>query len=176
MDYLHLTVGDKFDHEMPDESMSIMLNGGTPVLAFNFSVTENNIKAFMDGITSFGLFTEDNILFFLYKIDNFLDWSDLAFSIHLAGDETIIDDGSYLPFTILLIESGTNIIKGIRIVTASPRFRSMFTKIIAEQNTEKFNTITYYKKINKIYENYPKTFPMLAKSRITERGGLTLLE
>ena len=176
MDYLRFTVGEKFDHAMPDESMSIMLNGGTPVLAFNFSVTEKNIEAFLNGITSFGLFAENNILFILYKIDGFLDWSDLAFTIHLAGGEKIVDDGTYLPFNILLIESGTKIIKGIRIVTASPKFRTIFTQLITEQNTEQFDTIAYYKKISQIYENHPKTFSMLAKSLITERGGLTLRE
>ena len=176
MDCLHLTIGEKFDHDMPDESMSIMLNDEVPVLAFNFSVTENNIKTFLSGITSFGLFTEDNTLFFLYKIDGFLDWSDLAFTIHLAGGETIVDDGSYLPFNILLIESGTNIIKGIRIVTASPKFRTILAKIIAQQKTEKFDTLAYYKKINRIYAGYPKTFSMLAKSLITEKGGMTLRE
>jgi len=176
MDCLHLTVGEKFDHEMPDESMSIMLNGGAPVLAFNFSVSEKNIESFLNGITSFGLFAENSILFFLYKIDGFLDWSDLAFTIHLAGGEKIVDDGSYLPFHILLIESGTNIIKGIRIVTASPKFRTILAKIITQQKTEKFDTLAYYKKINKIYESYPKTFSMLAKSLVTEKGGMTLPE
>ena len=176
MDCLRLTVGEKFDHDMPDESMSIMLNGGTPVLAFNFSVTEKNIETFLNGITSFGLFAEDNILFFLYKIDGFLDWSDLAFTIHLAGGEKIVDDGSYLPFHILLIESDTNVIKGIRIVTVSPKFRTILAKTIARQKTEKFDTLAYYKRINKIYESYPKTFSMLAKSLITEKGGMTLRE
>ena len=176
MDCLRLTVGEKFDHDMPDESMSIMLNGGTPVLAFNFSVTEKNIETFLNGITSFGLFAEDNILFFLYKIDGFLDWSDLAFTIHLAGGEKIVDDGSYLPFHILLIESGTNVIKGIRIVTASPKFRTILAKNIAQQKTVIFDTLAYYKKINIIYESYPKTFSMLAKSLITEKGGMTLRE
>ena len=172
MDCLHLTVGEKFDHDMPDESMSIFLNGGAPVLTFNFSVSEKNIKTFLNGTTSFGLFAKDNILFFLYKIDGFLDWSDLAFTIHLAGGEKIVDDGSYLPFHMLLIESGTSIIKGIRIVTASPRFRAILEKTIAQQIAEKFDTLAYYKKINQIYENYPKTFSMLAKSLITEKGGV----
>ena len=31
-------------------------------------------------------------LFFLFKIDGFLDWSDLAFTIHLAQDEKIEDN------------------------------------------------------------------------------------
>jgi len=32
MDYSKLTVGEKFDHDMPDESMSIIVNGGAPML------------------------------------------------------------------------------------------------------------------------------------------------
>ena len=176
MDYLQLIVGEKFDHTMPDESMSIVLNGGVPILTFNFSVSEKDIQNFLNGTTSFGLFTDKNILFFLFKIDGFMDWSDLAFTVHLAGGEKIIDDGSYLPFSLLLIESSTNIIKGIRVVTVTPTFRSILTKILQKQNTERFDTLAYYNNINTIYESYPKGFSMLAKSLITEKGGFTVRE
>ena len=93
MDILSLTVGKIFDHGMPDESMSIVLNNGTPMLTFNFSVSENNIDAFQNGLSSFGLFASKDLLFFLFKIEGFLDWSDLAFTIQLAKDETIEDNG-----------------------------------------------------------------------------------
>ena len=176
MDYSILKVGEKFDHDMPAESMSIMLHGGIPMFTFNFTVSEKDIQNFLDGTTSFGLFTEKNILFFLFKIDSFLDWSDLAFTIHLAGGEKILDDNSYLPFNLLLIESGTNIIKGIRVVTVTPTFRSILAKIIQQQNTERFDTLDYYKNISVIYDCYPKGFSMLAKSLITEKGGVTVRE
>ena len=113
MDYLYLTVGKNYERDMPDESMSTVLNGDILILAFNFSVSGKNINTFLNGSTSFGLFTEKNILFFLFKIDGFMDWSDLAFTIHLTGDEKLNDDGSYLPFHLLLIELGTSIIKGM---------------------------------------------------------------
>ncbi len=68
------------------------------MLTFNFSVSENNIRDFLNGDASFSLFSEANILFFLYKIDGFLDWSDLAFTIHLTDDEKKDNDGRYLLF------------------------------------------------------------------------------
>lgn len=114
MDTLRLAVGEKFDHDVPPEGMSIALMNGVPMLLFNFSVTEKNIAAFRHGSISFGLFFENNSLFFLFKIDRFLDWSDLAFTIHLAQDEKIEDNHSYLPFSLVLIESSTSIIKALR--------------------------------------------------------------
>ena len=176
MNYYSLKLGEKFDHDMPDESMSIMLNGGVPVLTFNFRVSDKDIQNFLNGTASFGLFTDKNILFFLFKIDRFMDWSDLAFTAHLAGGEIIIDDGSYLPFSLLLIESSTSIIKGIRVVTVTPTFRSILAKILQKQNTERFDTVAYYKNISAIYDSYPKGFSMLAKSLITEKGGFTVRE
>jgi len=176
MDYLQLVVGEKFDHDMSNESMSIVLHGGTPMLIFNFTISEKDIQNFLNGTISFSLFSEKNMLFFLFKIDGFMDWSDLAFTIHLAGDEEIIDDGSYLPFSLLLIESGTNIIKGMRLVTVTPTFRSILTKILQKQQVEKFDSVAYYKNISTIYESYPKVFSMLAKSLITEKGGFTVRE
>ena len=176
MDFSILKVGEKFDHDMPAESMSIMLNGGVLVLTFNFSVSEKDIQNFLNGTASFGLFVDKNILFFLFKIDSFLDWSDLAFTAHLANGEIIIDDSGYLPFSLLLVESGTNIIKGIRIVTVTPNFRSILAQIIQKQNAERFDTLTYYSNISSIYESYPKAYSMLAKSLITEKGGFTVRE
>ncbi|MDD1643761.1 MAG: hypothetical protein LUQ29_10900, partial [Methylococcaceae bacterium] len=73
--------------------MSIVLNSGAPLLLFNFSLSEKNIAAFQNGVSSFGLFAEKDLMFLLFKIEGFLDWSDLAFTIHLAQDEKIEDNG-----------------------------------------------------------------------------------
>lgn len=174
MDILKLSVGEKFDHNMPAESMSIVLMNGAPMLTFNYSVTEKNIAAFLNGSLSFGLFFEHNILFFLFKIEEFLDWSDLAFTIHLAGDEQVEDNGGYLPFHLVLVESETSIIKGLRVVTATPAFRSMLAGITQQQAKERFDTIDYYKKIGALYEAYPSASSMLKKAMVIEQGGVTL--
>jgi len=85
LDILSLTVGKTFSRGMPDESMSIVLNSGAPMLVFNFSLSEKNITLFKNGVILFGLFAEKNLLFLLFKIAWFLDWSDLTFTIHQAG-------------------------------------------------------------------------------------------
>lgn len=170
----NLAVGEKFNHDMPDESMSIVLVNGAPMLTFNFSVTENDIDAFLRGSSSFGLFYEHSLLFFLFKIDDFMDWSDLAFTIHLAGDEKVEDNAGYLPFNLVLVESATHIIKGLRMVTVSPAFRSMLALIIQQQAKERFDTVAYYKKIGALYQAYPSTDSMLKKALIIEQGGMTL--
>ncbi len=173
-DYLHLIVGERFDHNMPGESMSVILVNGAPMLTFNYSVSKNDIAAFLNGTASFGLFTENNILFFLLKIDGFLDWSDLAFTIHLAGDEQVTDNPSYLPFHLVLVESGTSLIRGLRIVTVTPAFRSRLARITQQQARERFDTIDYYNKIGVLYERYPSAGAMLKKAQIIEIGGKTL--
>ncbi len=175
-DILRLAVGERLDRNMPDESMSIILADGTPMLTFNFSVTENNIAAFLNGTTSFGLFAENAILFFLFKIDGFLDWSDLAFTIHLAGDERVEDGSHYLPFNLVLVDSKTKIIKGLRVVTVSPAFRSMLACITQEQAKKRFDTIDYYKTIGTLYEKYPSASDMINKALIVEQGGITVPE
>ena len=174
MDIIKLIVGETFDHNMPAESMSIVLMNGAPLLTFNFSVTEKNIAAFLHGSPSFGLFSEHTVLFFLFKIDGFLDWSDLAFTIHLAQDELIDDNGGYLPFHLVLVESSTRIIKGLRVVTVSPAFRSLLARITQQQAKERFDTIDYYKKIGALYETYPSASSMLKKAMVIEQGGMTL--
>ncbi|MDD5494110.1 MAG: hypothetical protein PHG36_05510 [Dehalococcoidia bacterium] len=174
MNIIKLTVGEKLDHNMPAESMSIVLMNGAPMLTFNYSVTEKNIAAFLNGSSSFGLFFEHNILFFLFKIERLLNWSDLAFTIHLARDEEIEDNGGYQPLHLVLVESETSIIKGLPVVTVSPAFRSMLARITQQQAKERFNTIDYYKKIGVLYEAYPSASFMLKKAIIVEQGGVTL--
>lgn len=174
MHTLKLTVGEKFKHDMPAESMSIVLVNGAPMLTFNYSLTKKDIDAFHHGSISFGLFSESNILFFLFKIGGFMSWSDLAFTIHLAGDEKVEDNAGYLPFNLVLVESETHIIKGLRMVTVSPTFRSLLVLITQQQAKERFDTVDYYKKIGALYEIYPSASFMLKKALIIEQGGMTL--
>jgi hypothetical protein len=79
MDIFNLTVGENLETQMTDESMSIVLNKGVPMLDFNFSVSERNIEIFLNSLALFDLFADNSILFILFKIKVFLDWSDLTF-------------------------------------------------------------------------------------------------
>ena len=176
MELLKLCVGERFDHDMPDEGMSIILASGTPLLTLNFSVSPGEIEAFLNGPASFALFAEQNVLFFLFKIDGFLDWSDLAFTIHLSGDETIEEDYAYLPFNLVLVEPDTKIVKGLRMVTVSPDFRLRLTEFIRQQAEESFDTLAYYRKIGSLYDQYPTTADLLNNAVIIEQGGMTLPE
>ena len=169
-----LVIGERFDHDIPDDGMCVILNSGAPLIVFNYSLTPREIKAFQDGDCSFGLFTEKDLIFLLFKIDGFMEWSDLAFTIHLAGDERIDDDPSYLPFSLVLVESQTQIIKGLRMVTVSPAFRNQLVSAIDNQAKTPFHTIHYYNAIGTVYEKYPSVTDMLNKSLIVEQGGLTL--
>lgn len=174
MELLKLAVGERFDHDMPEEGMSIILASGTPLLTLNFSVTPGEVHAFLNGVTSFALFAEQNVLFFLFKIDGFLDWSDLAFTIHLAGDESIAEDYAYLPFNLVLVEPNTKIIRGLRMVTVSPDFRLRLAELIRQQAAEQFDTVTYYRNIGSLYDQYPAATDLLKKATVIEQGGTTL--
>ena len=169
-----LMVGERFEHELPDDGMSVIINGGAPLLVFNFTLAPGEIKAFQNGSSAFGLFAENNLLFFLFKIDGFMDWSDLAFTIHLAGDETIDDGPGYLPFNLVLVDYPTRIIKALRLITVSPVFRKHLARAIDAQAQNPFNLIDYYNAIGAVYEKYPSVTDMLNKSLIVEQGGLTL--
>ncbi len=174
MDFIKLYVGERFDHDMPEEGMSIVLANGAPLLTFNFSVSPGELQAFLNGTASFALFAEQNLLFFLFKIEGFLDWSDLAFTIHLAGDETIDAGEAYLPFNLVLVEPDTKIVTGLRMVTVSPDFRSRLAELIRKQAAKPFDTMTYYQAIGRVYERYPAASDLLKRAVIIEHGGKTL--
>ena len=81
-------------------------------------------------------------MYILFKIDGFLDWSDLAFTIHLAQDEKIEKNEGCLPFSLVLVKSSTSIIKALWMVTVTPAFWSMFARITQQQAQERF--LTYF--------------------------------
>ncbi|BBL57524.1 hypothetical protein [Methylomonas koyamae] len=174
MEYLKLCVGERFDHDMPAEGMSIVLANGAPLLTFNFSASPREIQTFLNGNTSFALFAKAELIFFLFKIEGFLDWSDLAFTIHLAGDETIDEGNAYLPFNLVLVDPGTKIVKGIRMVTVSPDFRSRLAELIRKQASEPFSTTAYYQAIGSLYDQYPTASDLLKQAVVIEQGGKTL--
>ena len=145
-----------------------------PLIAFNFSVNAKNIADSHNGACSFGLFAENTALFFLFKIDGFLDWSDLAFTIHLAQEEALDDNDGYLPFALVLVDSQTSLIKGLRMVTVTPAFRSVLAGIIRQQAQEHFDTIAYYKTIGVLYDRFPSAADMLNKAVIVEQGGINV--
>jgi hypothetical protein len=173
-EYLKLCVGERFDHDMPAEGMSIILANATPLLTFNFSASPREIQAFQNGNTSFALFAKAELIFFLFKIEGFMDWSDLAFTIHLAGDETIDESDAYLPINLVLVDADTKIVKGLRIVTVSPDFRCRLAELIRNQASQPFDTVAYYQAIGSLYDQYPAATDLLKQAVITEQGGKTL--
>jgi len=112
--------------------------------------------------------------FSFYSKSGFLDWSDLAFTIHLAGDETIDKGDGYLPFNLVLMDPVTTIVKGLRMVTVSPDFRSRLAELIRKQSLEPFYTMTYYRGIGSLYDKYPTASDLLKQAVIIEQGGKTL--
>ena len=174
MELLKIIVGERFDSSLPDEAFSINIVNGSPLMIFNFDVSDTDISNFLNGQVSFGLFSDQDMIFFLFKIENFMEWSDLAFTIHLAGDETIEVHDSYLMFNLVLIESETKIVKAIRAITVTPDFRAKIAEAIKQQALIKFETINYYKGIGEMYDKYPTASDMLKFASVVEVGGTTV--
>jgi hypothetical protein len=128
---------------------------------------------FKNGVILFGLFAEKNLLFFLFKIKGFVDWSDLALACIRRRMKKIKDSGGHLPFNLVLVGSSTSIIKALRMITVSLRFRSVIANAFERQHNELFNVIDYYKSIKVIYDTYPEVFSMIKNVLIVEQGGIT---
>ena len=172
MEMFNIQNGERFENELPPEAFSINLVNGMPMIAFNFDLSDADVKCFLNGDVSFGLFNRGTMLFLLFKIGGFMEWSDLAFTIHLSN-ETIEIHESYLPFNLVLVESKSKIVRGLRVVTVSPDFRNKLATIIGEQRQVPFNTIEYYKQIGKLYNQYPNATDMLKEAVVVETGGKT---
>jgi hypothetical protein len=92
----------------------------------------------------------------------------------LAGDEEVDDEAYYLPFHLVLIDPKTKVVKGLRMVTVSPAFRTMISGILLQQSKQRFDTVDYFKRIELLYKSYPSAIDMLKKAPIIGQGGSTL--
>ena len=126
----HLVVGKPFAPERqrwPADTFEYRYFSGHHLLQFCVaSPSARDIEAFSKGRMSVALYHEQNVIFFLFRIEGFMDWSDQAISIRLVAeaDQELppLPDGARIPLTLVLVEADNGNVAAMRMVTYSPRF------------------------------------------------------
>lgn len=141
------------------------------------SPPEREIKAFSEGAMHIALYCEQNVIFFCFRINNCMDWSDQAFSIQLIHEEDrdIPDTGNaYVPLSLVLVDADTGIIRALRMVTMTPLFASAFKKRLQIQKDTPFSREEHFATVERIYRRYPTSRHIVRASLLQECAGKTI--
>lgn len=119
----------------PDGVLFDIDDGGGQLLFLMDSPTEAEIKNVRYGSIDFALFESRNIIFLLAKFGE-LNWIDTPYSVHLSKTYKLrkITEGEGLSTLIMLVDTRTETIKTLRLVSFSTEFTRSLFSLIEKQN------------------------------------------
>ena len=143
--------------------------GGHELVFFVANLTSKEVKAIQQGTMEFALFTEGSLIFLLYRVAGFGDWSDAPYSWHLVKEmlpeqatlpPAVLDEERYL-LSVTLVEATTGIIKALRVVTFSPQFTRQLHAAIERQALSPWHgNAAYNAAIGDVYRRFPAAADM----------------
>lgn len=177
-----LVVGQPFAPERrcwPDDTFEYRYFSGHHLLQFCVaSPSMRGIEAFGKGRMSVGLYHEQNVIFFLFRIDGFMDWSDQAISIRLVAeaDQELppLPDGARIPLTLVLVEADNGNVAALRMVTYSPHFSRVMHRWLQAQKDMPFRKEDHMAAVQDIYRRFPDSKALAKAASFIERAGSKL--
>jgi len=116
-----------------------------------------------------------SVLFFMFKIEGFYEWSDQGISVCLVPledrDRLEHQAGTHIPLNIVLVDADTGKVAAMRMVTFSPQFSELFLHTFRQQLVTAFDPALHTQSIAEAYNRWPSTKDMVAAAAIMERAG-----
>lgn len=174
-----LTVGQPFSHERSkweDGRIEYRFFSGNHMLQLCLGqLTPQEIKAFRKNPVRVALFIEGNVIFFIFKIEGCMDWSDQGFSIHLVHEQNrdlpSLPPGMRTPLNLVLVDADTGIVRALRMVTFSPHFSRLLHDAMRRQIELPFEPAVHQAVIQDVYRRYPRTADLAKAAVIIEKAG-----
>lgn len=178
----HLVVGQPFVPERrswPADTFEYRYFSGHHLLQICVaSPSERDIEAFSKGRMSVALYYEQNVIFFLFRIEGFMDWSDQAISIRLVAeadqDLPPLPDGARIPLTLVLVEADTGNVAAMRMVTFSPRLSRLMHLWLRAQKDLPFRREDHMAAVQDVYRRFPDSKALVKAAAFIERAGSKL--
>lgn len=142
------------------------------VLFWN-GVTSKDTQALKRGTKDFGIYHQQDQIFWLYRIEGCCDWSDSPFTVHRTPQTergAPKHDGQRVPLHVLMVEASTGIIKGMQFVTLTPRFMDVLHEALRTQMAAPYDPASYERNLQAVYVRMTST-DLLRRAQITETAG-----
>lgn len=173
MSYTNFQVGEKFplpiraqgeggifqyDH---NGAMFILKLGRSDIIA---------IEAFRTGKIEIGLFSQENILFFLYKIDGiFNGWGDCPYALqfHPGEQRPDFDKPQDRTLQLYLVESHLELLLAMRTISLDDAFHHQLVTLVRAQAAQPFAAAAYLPTIQSVWRRY--TPEQMAESAVVKQ-------
>jgi len=174
-----LKVGEPFVPERTvwdDGRFEYRYFSGSHLLQICWSAPSQEVThAFSNGEMHAAVYEECGVLFFLFKINGFMDWSDQALSIWLVPerDRSIppLRDGEHAVLTLALVDADTGLVRALRVVTYSPRLSRLFLDGLRTQLETPFDRAQHQATIASLYQRYATSTELARRAAFIERVG-----
>ena len=174
-----LQVGQPFTPERtewdPDSFEYRYFNGNHLLQICVASPSSKEIEAFSEGAVRIGLYVEHGVIFFIFKLEGVMAWSDQAFSIHLvhqANQEIpAVETGKRIGLSLVLVDANNGLVSALRFVTLSPHYSQVFYRELRRQAAEPFNIDNHNRSINLVYKTHPESRSLARAALFIERPG-----
>jgi hypothetical protein len=161
-------VGERYspEHNTYSEGTQYCYHAGVhDLVLFWRSPTPAEIIAFENNAVEFGWLVDFPALFFLYRIQNACEWSDVAYSVYLLqpGEQCIPpDDGQSAPVRITLVDAGDGTVLAVRELALGPRLAQVAARVMEAQRSNPWSRIEFDSAVKSAYARYADTEAMLA--------------
>jgi hypothetical protein len=138
-------------------------------------ITPSNLDAFLNAPVHLGLYLDQGVIFVLFKIQGFYDWSDQAFSLRLVSPEDRElpphEPGKYQLLTLVLVDADAGLVRGIRVVSWSAHASAVLHRAMSDQLAAPFDRARFEQSVKDIYAHYPTSQALVAAAHLTEKAG-----
>ena len=172
---LQLSVGKKNPVEF-NNGVGILWDESGFLLSVKLNdLSQREIDGFTSGKMKIDLVYREKIIFFVLKIQDIVNTSDIAFTAHIspntADDLTPCSEGQGYAIHMVLTEGRTNIIKGMRVVALNGETSDKLYKCMKDQFESRFDPEEHVATVEKIQRAYtPKQLASLSLASTTYKG------
>lgn len=160
MSYTNFQVGEKFPLPIKAQGdggiFQYDINGAMFILKLS-KVDLIAIEAFRTGKIEIGLFSAQDITFFLYKIEGIFNaWGDCPYTAHLhTGDQAPkLADVKEKTINLYLVDGRLDLLLAMRTVTLPDAFFDTLISVTKQQLAQPFSNETYIPSIQNVWGSY----------------------
>jgi hypothetical protein len=172
-------VGQAFDPSRttwPETVRYSYRDGQHELVAFRRRPSMAEIEALTEGPSEFALYVDGDLLLFLFRfqsleLDPVIDWSDSPFTIHRVPEserQLPPDVPGRGQLHVLLVDAGTGLVIGARIVTLDEAFTTALHGAIREQAARP-SSADYDRALRQIYASH-RTAALARLAQYRSRG------
>lgn len=168
-------VGEVYDpaYSRYDEGARYLYTGGAHELTLFWNgPTSAEIAGLRTQPVEVGLFSHGPAGFFLYKIQDVCEWSDVAFNVHLVpeAERQLPDEtpGDRARLKLTLVDAETGVIRAKRIVSLDKVMTQAVKHLMAEQAAAPFNRLIYDAALQEVHGRYADSDALARVAEVVE--------